>query len=60
MIMDIDMEKDDGSKETVTISTQCTVAFFKGKGERYSVDEERSPLLRALVSVLEAGAKIKR
>lgn len=53
-IMDIDMERDDGSKKTVSISRGCEVAYIKGKEGRYSVDEERSALLQALVSVLEA------
>ena len=54
MIMDIDMERDDGSKTTVSISRQCAVASIKGKKGWYDVDEERSALLRALVNVLEA------
>jgi hypothetical protein len=62
MIMDIDIVKDDGSKTTISVSRSCEVAcIVKGEGQGwYSVDKEKSPLLRALVSVLEARPTTRR
>ena len=54
MIMDIDMERDDGSKTTVSIGSECSGAHINGKMGWYTVDKERSALLRALVNVLKA------